>query len=615
VQAFVGRLSSPDSTPITVVPGLAGAPTAVSATVGSGQSAVAFTAPSSTPFPVISYTVTAADATTPGNGGQSATGASSPITVTGLTIGDSYTFTVVAVDKYGSGPVSAPSEPVVPVPVPGTPTDVTAVPSYGRASVSFTPPAGPALGFTVTATDLTTPANGGESASDNVSPVTVSGLTGGDSYTFTVTANNGPVVGPPSAPSAAVVPLTLVQLSATGSSFAAVAMQQWAGQTALLSNFLVNWQVTTSVIGLNTFAQDQVDFAASDLPYSALQSTYYPTQPYQYLPDVGGGLGLMYNLNGTDGQRITDLNLTPSLIGKIFLGEITRWNDPAVVAANPALASVLPDTTIIPVYRTDSGGENYLLTDYLLHLDGTDFTAAQSAFESGLPGEPSATWPVPAAGSNPSATTYPAWAYGNPVGENGSDNAANFVSSPYEQGAITYVETPYAEEHGLPVAGVVNASGADVLPTSLNVSTALESATFNGDGSQNLAGVYSSTQATAYPLSSYSYLVAPCSPQLAAGQDTTCAANPTGVPGANPTGSTSPFDPAKGAALGQFVDFLACAGQQNVSTMGYAPLPPALVQADFAAIGRMNGAVQPPAPTATNCANPYIDGQLTLPGS
>ena len=434
VQAFVGRLGSADSAPTTVVPGLPGAPTAVLATVGNGQSDVSFTAPAASPFPVISYTVTAADSTTPGHGGESATGTSSPIAVTALTIGDSYTFTVVAVDKFGSGPASAPSMPVVPVPVPGTPTDVTAVPSYGRASVSFTPPDGLALGFTVTATDLTTPANGGESATDIASPVSVTGLTGGDSYTFTVTAYNGPVAGPPSAPSAAVVPLTLVQLSATGSSFASVALQQWVGQTSMLSNFLVNWQVSTSVVGLNNFALGQIDFAASDLPYSSLQSTYYPTQPYQYLPDVGGGLGLMYNLDGTDGQRITDLNLTPSLIGKIFLGEITRWDDPAVLAANPGLASVLPGTTIFPVYRADSGGENYLLTDYLLHLDGADFTAAQNAFESGLPGEPSATWPVPAANAHPSPTTYPGWAAGYPIGESGSDNTANYCGVAVQSG-------------------------------------------------------------------------------------------------------------------------------------------------------------------------------------
>jgi phosphate transport system substrate-binding protein len=604
VQAYVGRLAGPPSAPVTVEPGLPGAPTAVRATVGNGQSVVSFTGPTTGGAPVTSYTVTATDATAPGNGGQTATGTSSPITVTGLTIGDSYTFTVVATDRYGPGPASAPSVAVVPVPVPGIPTDVTAVPSYGRAAVSFSPPAGLAFGFTVTATDLTTPLNGGESNTDVASPITVTGLTGGDRYTFTVTAYNGPVAGPPSAPSAAVVPQTLVQLSATGSSFAAVAMQQWAGQTSLLSNFLVNWQVTSSVIGLNNFAQGQVDFAASDLPYGAQQSTFYPTQPYQYLPDLGGGLGLMYNLTGTDGQRITDLDLTPSLIARIFLGEITRWNDPAVVAANPTLGSLLPSTSIVPVYRTDGGGENYLLTDYLLREDNADLVAAQSAFLAGGPGQPSASWPVPAPNSRFDPATYPGWAAGTLIGQSGSDNAAIYVSSPASQGAITYVEVPYATEHGFPVANLVNASGADVQPTSLNVSTALESAAFNADWSQNLAGVYASPQANAYPLSSYSYLVTPCSPTLAVGQGSICD---------GPT-TASPFDPAKGAALGQFVNFLACAGQQQMSVLGYAPLPPALVQADFDAIGRMNGGVQPPAPTATNCANPYIDGQLTLPG-
>jgi len=63
------------------------------------------------------------------------------------------------------------------------------------------------------------------------------------------------------------------------------------------------------------------------------------------------------------------------------------------------------------------------------------------------------------------------------------------------------------------------------------------------------------------------------------------------------------------------VAFLACAGQQKMATLGYSPLPPVLVQADFNAIARMNGGQAPPAPTAQNCKNPYVDGEIPLPGS
>ena len=90
------------------------------------------------------------------------------------------------------------------------------------------------------------------------------------------------------------------------------------------------------MIGLNDFAQNQVDFAASDIPYSSQQAQSTPTIPYQYMPDVAGGLAFMYNLNGNDGQRITNLQLNAQVIEKIFLGEITTWNDPAIATAQPA---------------------------------------------------------------------------------------------------------------------------------------------------------------------------------------------------------------------------------------------------------------------------------------
>ena len=156
--------------------------------------------------------------------------------------------------------------------------------------MDFTPPAGLAESFTVTATDVSNGAGGGQTASGESSPLVVTGLTGGNSYTFTVTASNGPVVGPPSSPSAPVVPSTLTTIRGEGSAFAAVAIQQWVGQFSTVDpSVAVDWTVDSSVIGLNNFAQDQIDFAASDLPYSAEQSTYSRHSPTSTCPTPPAG--------------------------------------------------------------------------------------------------------------------------------------------------------------------------------------------------------------------------------------------------------------------------------------------------------------------------------------
>ena len=81
-----------------------------------------------------------------------------------------------------------------------------------------------------------------------------------------------------------------------------------------------------------------------------------------------------------------------------------------------------------------------------------------------------------------------------------------------------------------------------------------------------------------------------------------------------PGGAVARSRSQKGQALGQFVAFLACAGQQQMATLGYSPLPPNLVQEDFDAIGRLNGGVEPPPVSAATCKNPYVDGQIPLPG-
>jgi phosphate transport system substrate-binding protein len=389
-------------------------------------------------------------------------------------------------------------------------------------------------------------------------------------------------------------------LQSQGSSFAGVAIDQWVGQSTPLFGFNINFQVSSSVLGLNFFAQNQDDFVASDIPYSSGQADNTPTQPYQYLPDVAGALAFMYNLNGTNGQQIKGLVLNAQTIDGIFSGKIADWNSPAIASINPpAVAQNLPDTPIIPVYREDASGENYLLSDYLLHQDGATFQAYQKAVGDPLVGQPSAAWPLSQVGPPPGYPNYTSL-----TGQNGSDGVANYVSALSSEGSIGYLETAYAIQHNFPVASLVNASGNAVQPSAVNDATALEKAVLFADLTQNLTNVYSNPLSNAYPISAYSYLVAPCSPALAAAQQFNC----TGPQGA------SPFPADKGAELGQFISFVACAGQEKMALLGYSPLPPNLVQEDFNAIGRLNGGVQPAPPTAANCHNPYVDGEQDLPG-
>ena len=399
-------------------------------------------------------------------------------------------------------------------------------------------------------------------------------------------------------------------MQSTGSSFAGAAIQEWVGTSNTLFGLNINWQVQSSIIGLNQFADNRVDFGASDIPYSSGQAQSSPNQPYQYLPDVAGGLAFMFNLNGQDGSQITNLNLNAAVISKIFFGKIPLWNDPAIRALNPAICPSanqcnLPNQAIIPVYRSEPSGENYLLSDYLVHQDPADIAGANKDFSSSPLTLPSATWVYPSDLSqvtNPNV--YPN--LGKFVPQVGSDNAANYVSSAASVGSITYVETAYAINHHFPVASLVNSANKNVQPSSVNVATALEAAILHADLTQDLTGVYTNPLDNSYPLSAYSYLVAACEPSLAAGQHAACAG------GKDPTSS---FPTAKGEALGQFVSYLACAGQARMAFLGYSPLPPVLVQEDFKAVGRMNGGKQPPPPTAANCKNPYVDGTTVLPGS
>ena len=205
----VGTGPASDPSNAVVPASVPSAPTNPIATAGDGQASVEFGPAFPSGSPITSYTVTATDTTNPANGGQTATGNAITLTVTGLTNGDTYTFTVTATNAVGTGPATPPSNPVTPAGVPGAPTAVSAVPGNAQATVSFTaaPANGSAVtGYTVTATDHTHPAKGGQTATGSGSPITITGLTNGDHYTFTVTATNAVGTGPASKPSATVIP-------------------------------------------------------------------------------------------------------------------------------------------------------------------------------------------------------------------------------------------------------------------------------------------------------------------------------------------------------------------------------------------------------------------------
>jgi hypothetical protein len=135
-------------------------------------------------------------------GGASASSTAGPITFNGLTNGTPYTISVTATTNVGTGPAAVAT--VTPRTIPGAPTSVSATPGDTLAVVSFLPPASnggeAASSYTVTASP------GGQTASGPSSPITMTGLHNGTSYTFTVTATNSAGAGPASSPSAPVVP-------------------------------------------------------------------------------------------------------------------------------------------------------------------------------------------------------------------------------------------------------------------------------------------------------------------------------------------------------------------------------------------------------------------------
>jgi phosphate transport system substrate-binding protein len=369
------------------------------------------------------------------------------------------------------------------------------------------------------------------------------------------------------------------QVTGAGSTWAQIALEQWRADVGKYGT-VVNYTGNGSSAGRQVYTQNNIDFAASEIPfqpalydrngillYDEIKAAAH--RPYAYLPDVAGGTSFMYHLD-INGKRITDLHLSGRTLAKIFTGQITNWNDPAIAADD---GRHFPSTRITPIVRSDGSGTSAQFTLYMSSVFPDIWNPFCRKYLN--------LDPCP-----PQTSLYPY--FPGSQAQSGSDGVANFVQAGYNNGAITYVEYGYATERRFPVVSVLNQAGYFRQPTAENVAIALTRAKIHPDFTQDLGAVYTNPDPRAYPISSYSYLIVP-------------------------TTTAAPMTKDKGKTLGDYILYAVCTGQQKAKQLGYSPLPPNVVGFAFEAEKRIPGAPAPPA--LKDCANPTITGNFLTTGT
>jgi chitodextrinase len=309
--------SLPSSASNSVTPSaVPGAPTIGTATSGNTQATITFTAPGSNGgSAILSYTVTSIP------GGITGTGTASPITITGLTNGTTYTFTVVATNANGNSLPSSASNsvtPSVPSTVPGAPTIGTATKGNAQATVTFTAPGsngGSAItGYTVTSSP------GGITATGSASPITITGLTNGTAYTFTVTATNANGIGPVSPASNSVTPSAVPGAPTIGTATKgnAQAIVTFTAPGSNGGSAIIGYTVTSSPGGITA--------AGSTSPIIVTGLTNGTAYTFTVIAT---------NVNGTGSASSASNSVTPSTVpGAPTIGTATAGNAQATITFN-----------------------------------------------------------------------------------------------------------------------------------------------------------------------------------------------------------------------------------------------------------------------------------------
>ncbi|HEX2545309.1 MAG TPA: phosphate ABC transporter substrate-binding protein PstS [Ramlibacter sp.] len=218
-----------------------------------------------------------------------------------------------------------------------------------------------------------------------------------------------------------------VQVTGAGASFPAPLYAKWAADYNKATGVRINYQSVGSGAGLRQIEAKTVDFGASDMP---LKDEELAAKGLVQFPMVIGGVVPVVNVKGIGAGQ---LRLTGQVLGDIYLGKITRWDDPALKALNPTLP--LPDAAIAPVRRADGSGTSFIFTHYLSKVN-PEWKARV--------GEGTAVkWPTG-------------------MGGKGNEGVAAFVGR--LPGAIGYVEYAYVKQNKMEYALMQNAAGQFVAP-------------------------------------------------------------------------------------------------------------------------------------------------------
>lgn len=265
-----------------------------------------------------------------------------------------------------------------------------------------------------------------------------------------------------------------VTITGAGSTFVAPLIAQWVPALAKAYGYELHYSPIGSGGGIASITARTVDFGASDAPLSPDQ--FAACKGCIQIPWALSATSVFYNLDGVKNL----LHMDGPTLAKIFLGQITSWNDPAIAKLNPGVS--LPNLRITVVHRSDGSGTTYNFTDYL--------SSVSPAWKKRVGVGTSVNWPVGSAGR-------------------GSSGVAALVSE--TPGAIGYADVAYALQNHLKYFAIKNRSGKFTVPALRNI---LAAATLDtkpaADGSLSIVNPPKAKKyAQAYPISTYTYVIVP----------------------------------------------------------------------------------------------------------